>query len=150
MNFSVVKDHILRCLNNEEYDELKSYLSNYSSKEMHEFFLQKGRLIFSWSLNYCQNSTAVAFLVRNTPIEIIERILSEENFFMVVCFLRAQENMVKGDFYNEEKKKVITEKINYLLKIGNIGINKAIEDNLNTDLIAGNVRPNSGTAKLKI
>ncbi len=148
-NFSTMKDHILSYLNEEKYEEINSYLKTYTPQEVNEFYYAKGKILLSWAINYCAHFGPMEFLIKNMPRDLIEEILTQNDFSMLVCFLGGESYLdQEGSGYNAEE---IIKKIKLLLDFNNSKITDAIEYNINSkDFITSNVKQAFKLAKLRI
>ena len=116
--------------------------------EVTEFYYTMGKILLSWAINYCISSGSMEFLIKNMPRELIEEILTQNDFSMLVCFLGSQSHLDQVGSYNEEE---MINKIKLLLDFKSSKISKAIEDNINDrDFITSNVKQSFQLAKLRI
>lgn len=148
-NFTIIKDQILHYLNTGEYSALIEYLNCYSPQNIREFFSAKGEIIFSWAINYCSHSEAIEFLINNVPTDIIEKILSADNFSILTCFLLSQNLLDQQGHYSQEKKETTIQKINHLLKLKNNSINNVIAECLNKESFTSTIKLGFSAAKLR-
>ncbi len=147
-NFSKMKDQVLSYLHEGKYEEINQYLKTYMPQEVTEFYSAKGKIILSWAINYCAKSKPMEFLISNMPRDLVEEILSKNDFSMLVCFLGSQSHLDRKGNYHEEE---MIEKIKILLNFNCSKIIKAIEDNIsNKDFISNNVKQSFEVAKLRV
>lgn len=147
-NFSKMKDQVLLYLHEGKYDETSEYLKVYMPQEISEFYYAKGKILLSWAINYSTNSKSMEFLIRNMPRDLVEEILSKNDFSMLVCFLGSQSHLDQLNSYNAEE---MIKKIKILLNFNCSKITQAIEDNIsNKDFISSNIKQSFELAKLRM
>lgn len=143
---SRIKKMILHSLNENKYEEVKSYISNYTQEGINDFYRQEGNEILSWSIIHAKSYDPLNFLLKELPSEINHLFLKNNNFSIIETFLISSSRLDKYGRFDEERKKTFITKFRLLLSfLGNC----EFESILDKETITKNVKNSFQIAKLQ-
>jgi hypothetical protein len=136
LNYNKISNKIIERLQKKEFVELRQDLLQYDPQSQSEFFVKKGDILLNWALTINNDSKALAFLCENTPRPLLQKTLSDNNYYLLESFLLAESGREEHGLPINTELQI--EKFKILIELDKNGVSKFIGDTKLTDNIKNN------------